>query len=259
MPKKNMYVPLSNRTEAIILGTLLGDGSLRLQKGYQNARLQFRHSIRQSPYFYYKVRELKEINATLSVCVQKPDGYSKVQKLRYVSRALPALTELYTQTHNRGSLAIRRRWLNRLTPLSLAIWWCDDGSLIGGGRKGVLCTDGFDKKSVTALAQYLDVVWNVRTKVAPVGRKRDGTKEQYYRLWIRSQEELKKFLRIIIPHITTYEMLYKILLVYKNPQFQERWISEVEQLGSFDRRTLEKALAEKKVLLPQDNDIVRSS
>jgi hypothetical protein len=230
----NKTVPLSKSARALILGTLLGDGSLKKQKGYANARLQMRHSVTQVAYFNWKVRMLAEINGEHCVHPQKPDGYSKNVKLHYASRAIPALTALYEETHKRNALSIRRTWLNTMTPLSLAVWWCDDGSLIGeGGRKGVFCTDGFDKRSVQVLAQYLRVVWGIRAVVAPVGAKRDGTKSQYWRLWIRSSEELKKFLRLILPHIHTKDMLRKTLLRYKDPQFLQRWISEVVARSGF--------------------------
>lgn len=229
-------VPLSDRTRAIILGTILGDGSLAIQKGNANASLQFRHSESQKEYFFWKVRSLQEIAGEKSVNVQKADGYSKKRKLRFVSKRMPALTDLYRFTHKRNRLHIRRKWLNQMTPLSLAVWWCDDGSLIGdGGRRGVFCTDGFDEASVRTLARYLSAVWGIRTVVAPVGRKRDGRRHQYWRIWIRSQEELKKFLRIILPHIPVPSMLHKTLLLYHDPQLQQRWISEIVRLGPFPR------------------------
>jgi hypothetical protein len=82
------------------------------------------------------------------------------------------------------------------------------------------------------------VAWNIRVIVAPVGRKRDGKQDQYWRLWIRSQEELKKFLRIILPHIPVSSMLKKTILLYKDPQFQQRWISEVVQLSRFSKSVI---------------------
>lgn len=245
-------VPLSESARAIILGTLLGDGSLKKQKGYANARLQMRHSANQSEYFHWKVGMLTEMNGERCVHEQKPDGYSRNAKLHYASKALPVLTELHAETHKNNTLAIRRKWLNTMTPLSLAVWWCDDGSLIGGGRKGVFCTDGFDKKSVQILARYLDVVWGIRTVVAPVGAKRDGKQNHYWRLWIRSTEELKKFFRIILPHIHTKHMLRKTLLRYKDPQFLQRWISEIATLSEFSEEEIH-------ALYASDKDIVRSS
>ena len=240
-------MPLSDRTKEIILGTLLGDGSLKKQKNYANARLQFRHSEKDSEYFFWKTTQLQEITGQKSVNRQKSDGYSVNRKLRFISKALPALTLLYDLTYKKNTLCIQRRWLNHMTPLSLAVWWCDDGSLIGeGGRKGVFCTDGFSKESVKILAQYMDKVWHIRTKAAPISRPRDGKKEQYWRLWIQSPEETKKFLRIIIPHIPVVGMLRKVLLLYKDSHLQQRWISEVVSLSIFPESVIYNELKKKK-------------
>lgn len=228
------YVPLSDRAKSVILGSILGDGSLKIQNKYSNASLQIRHSEIQKEYLLWKAKELKEIGGDSSIGVQKADGYSKNRKWRFVSKRLPSLTELHHLTYKNNKLRIRRTWLNQMTALSLAVWWCDDGSLISyGGRKGVFCTDGFDKPSVEILARYLKVVWGIHSIVAPVGRKRDGKQEEYWRIWIRSCDELKKFLRIILPHIPVPSMLSKTIILYKDFQFQQRWISEVIHLSGF--------------------------
>ncbi len=240
MPQNNKnYVPLSDRARAVILGTLLGDGSLKIANKYSNANLQIRHSETQKEYLLWKANELKEITGEKSVSVQKADGFSKSRKWRFVSKRLPVLTELHKLVCKNNKLRIRRKWLNQMTPLSLAVWWCDDGSLIGyGGRKGVLCTDGFDKSSVMLLARYLKVVWKIKTVVAPIKRDYGGKERQYWRIWIRSQEELKKFLRIILPHVPVPSMLQKTILLYKDSQFQQRWISEIIHLSKFPRSTI---------------------
>jgi hypothetical protein len=240
-------VPLSDTAKEIILGTILGDGSLKKQKRYANARLQFRHSEKDEAYFLWKANALHEIASDGSVAIQKPDGYSPNRKLRFMSRALSALSQLHELTHEKNTLRIKRKWLNAMSSLSLAVWWCDDGSLVGeGGRKGVLCTDGFDYKSVKLLARYLEVVWHVHTTVAPVRRSRDGKRDEYWRLWISSTEELKTFLRIIIPHIPVPGMLRKVLLLYNDSHMQQRWISEVVELSQFDEQTVLRELSFKK-------------
>lgn len=234
MPTKHTMVSLSNQTFALILGSLLGDGSLKLHPGYVNARFSFRHSTKQQAYFEWKAKQCAEISSKRSIFVQTGDGgFSKLPKLRYQSLALPALTELYQLTHDKKQFRIQRRWLNRMSSLSLAIWWQDDGSLIGNGKRGVFCTDGFDEASVKLLARYLQVVWGVQTHVGPILRTWNGRQYPQYRLWIRSSEELKKFLRIIAPHIVAKDMLYKVLVLYKDPKLQQRWISELAALTSF--------------------------
>lgn len=241
-----MLTPLSEKTESIILGSLLGDGSLTISDKYRNARFSFRHSHVQKEYFQWKANELKEITADRSQWIQgsdeKPDGWGTV-KFKFQSATLSSLTELHLLTHKgtSGSKArVRRHWLNKLTPLSLAIWWLDDGSLVSDSRQGVLCTDSFGLEEVEILQKYLEVVWNVRTSIGKVGNN------EHYRLWIRSTEELKKFLSIIIPHIFIESMLYKILLVYKDPMLQQRWISEIVRLGNFSETVVLQQLQKKK-------------
>lgn len=249
MQNSKNYAPLSDLVRAVILGTLLGDGSLKVQNKYSNANLQIRHSETQKDYLLWKAEILKEIASDKSVNVQKADGYSKNQKWRFVSRRLPSLTDLHMLTHKKNKLHIRRKWLNQMTPLSLAVWWLDDGSLIGyGGRKGVFCTDGFDKEAVKTLARYLKVVWHIRTIVAPITREYNEEKRQYWRIWIRSQEELKKFLRLILPYIPVPSMLRKTIILYKDSQFQQRWISEIIHLSRFSRSVILNEYEKKRAL-----------
>lgn len=242
--QKTQELSLSDREKALILGSLLGDGSLKIHHGYANARFSFRHSIAQKEYFLWKAHELTALGSEKSVFTQPADGWSKEPKLRFQSLALPILTSLYHLTHKQGHFLIRRTWLNQLQPLSLAIWWCDDGSIIGNGRKGVLCTDGFDEQSVRRIAQYMEVVWKVNMHVGAIRRIREQKRVEYWRLWL-STEELKKFLRIILPYVPVLSMLYKFIVLYNDSQLQQRWISEVEHLSGYSRDEIEKNIVRK--------------
>lgn len=222
-------IPLSDSCVSIILGSLLGDGSLKIHKNYKNARFKFRHSVVQKDYFDWKISMLQEISSEKSCILQKPDGFSSNRKLLYQSRALESLTCIYKIIQSKNKIDIKRKWLNHLTPLSLAIWWLDDGSLISNKRKGVLCTDGFSKDSVDLLSRYLSVVWGISTRVAPIsGVNRKFSKQDiYYRLWF-STTELQKFLRIILPYIPTPSCVSKVMIHSKDLELQQRWISEVK-------------------------------
>lgn len=248
---------LSVPCRQIILGSLLGDGSLKIHPEYRNARFAFRHSEKQSEYFHWKVSQLNEISSDKSVWLQSPGNgdFSRNDKWRYQSRALPELTAIYNETSDNHRLRIRRRWLNKLSPLALAIWWMEDGSLIGReARRGVLCTDGFQEAEVHLLSDYLKVVWDIETHVSPAGRP------DQFRIWLRSTGELKKFLRIVIPHIPVASMLAKVILLYRDSDLQQRWISEVQQLSLFDYETIHDALEAKKQkwsAFASDKDIVQ--
>src|SRR3989338_1877049 len=256
----NKYTPLSKEAKMIILGSLLGDGSLKLHPKYRNARFSFRHSEKQSDYFFWKCKKLKEIFGPKYYLRQSKNGKDGwgIAKLRFQSKALSALTDLFNLTHNKGKLLIRRKWLNLLTPLSLAVWWQDDGSIIANGRKGVLCTDGFTPPEVKLLQKYLQKVWHIQTKAAPKSAKEPNR----LRLWFRSSEQLQSFLRIILPYVAVEQMISKFILLYHNHQLQQRWISEIVRLSHFSLVIVEKYYQQKrkkwKKYRAPENDIVQS-
>nr|QUV75596.1 hypothetical protein [Caulerpa lentillifera] len=227
--KKFAQISLSESCKAILLGSLLGDGNLKLYKPYKNARFWIRHSISQQEYWRWKIQQLKEIETERSNQVQNPTGYSQNKKLLFQSGAKKELTEIYNITYKKNRLQIRRKWLNFLTPLSLSIWWLDDGSIIDNGRRGVFCTDGFSKKEHDILKRYLFVVWKIETRIGALNRTYKGQKKKYFRLYINNTS-LKKFFRIIMPYTPIHfipSMLYKFCLLYKDTELQQRWISEM--------------------------------
>ena len=227
-------VSLSDSCKSILYGTILGNGCMQKTKGDINARLSIRQSLKQKEYFEWKTKKLQEIASTKSVQFSSAmkQSFSENSKLIFQSRTLASLTLLYNHMYKQKRLVIRRRWLNQMTALSLTIWWCDKGSLIRGGRQGVLCTDSFDEKSVQLLARYLEKVWNIHVRVAPIRRNRrygvKRRKQEYFRLWFTTQE-LKKWLCLLMPHIPIPSMVSKWFLIYKDSQFQQRWISDMKQ------------------------------
>ena len=236
---------LSNKCREVILGSLLGDGSLKIQDQYKNARFSFRHSIKQQEYFFWKIKQLKEISGEKCWWKQEKNNLGGAM-LRYQSIATDVLTDLHRLTHKNGQMVIRRKWLNKLTSLSLAVWWLDDGSLITNGRRGVICTDPFSYSEQKLLARYLLKVWGIKVHIGKIRREYNGKTREYYRLWIRSSEELMKLLRLILPQVKVASMLPKVLLLYKNSNLQQRWISEVNKLTGFSFPVIEKYLNEKK-------------
>jgi hypothetical protein len=57
--EKTEFELLSDQTRGILLGLVLGDGSIKINTGYKNARVSFRHSIKQEEYFTWKRSKLR--------------------------------------------------------------------------------------------------------------------------------------------------------------------------------------------------------
>lgn len=246
------YTLLSCQTKAILLGSILGDGSLKISKNCKNAHFQEKHSIKQKEYLMWKrnkiCQELSASEKDIVETIDKTPNGKEIHKIRYGSGRRQSLTHLHTIVYKNsvnGYYKIRRTWLNQLTPLSLAVWWCDDGSLVANTRQGVFCTDGFTLEDMKILDRYMKKVWNINTSIHSLNKlKKDGT--QRYRLWIRSREDLKKFLTIIIPFIPVYSMLYKVLLLWKDPELQQRWISHVEEHSIFTKDQILQVIEQRK-------------
>ena len=229
---------ISNRCREIVLGSLLGDGSLRMRKNYNNARLEIRHSVIQQDYFFWKIQELQEISGDNCYRLQPADGWSKNKKLHYHSRSNTVITEIYNLTHyDDGNISFNRKWLKLLTPLSLLIWWLDDGSLVKNSRQGIFCTEGFNRDGVLALSNHLKKKWGIETNI--------GRRGKYYQLRIYSTENLKKFFRLVLPHFAVPSMLPKVILLYKDTDLQKRWISEVSELTKIPISVVEQYTKEK--------------
>lgn len=219
---------VSNQCKEVIIGSFLGDGSIINPHKKKRARFEFRHSIIQKEYFFWKVRQLKAISGPKCFRVQTADGWSLNDKLHYGSKHEEFLAEIYRLTHPNGKFSVNNRWLKLLSPLSLLVWWLDDGSLTVNSRKGVFCTEGYSRRNIQKLSQYLKSKWNIKTHI--------GRRGKYHQLRFYSTEELKKFLRIILPHLRVRSMLHKFTLLYKDSQLQQRWISEICKLTGFSRK-----------------------
>lgn len=222
---------LSENCKSVILGSILGNGSLKIDKCYKNTRLKIRHSETSVPYLEWKLSFLEELGG--SVVAQKSDGFSKNKKILYQSKVSESLTMLHKLTYANNNLCIKRSWLNRLTPLALAIWWLDDGSLISGRRRGVFCCEGFQKSDLLLIIRYFKIVLGIELRLGQITKS--NSSKEYFRLYLNTSE-LKKFLLLIAPHIQIKTMLYKIILFYKDESEQQRWTSAIkEKLPQFSK------------------------
>jgi LAGLIDADG DNA endonuclease family len=215
----------------VLLGTLLGDGSLKINKGYKNARFAMRHSIAQEEWFDFKVNILKSLASEKGVHVQKPDGFSKLPKKRFQTLVNVNLTRIHSVISTKGLKEVKRTWLNFLTPKSLMVWWCDDGSL-GRGDRGTISTHSFSKKENELIVSYLKTVWGINCSTKKrVDKIYHKTPKTYWIIEIATRTDLLNFLRIILPFLPCESMVYKFLPIFKNvdKQVQQRWISELKK------------------------------
>lgn len=114
---------LSQTQKSVIIGSILGDGYLRIIKGRQNAFLEINHSLKQRAYVDWKYNLLKDIVKSpprLRVSNNNRSAY------RFYTRQHDELTLLFHYFYRQGIKIIPDKF--RITPLTLAVWFMDDGS-----------------------------------------------------------------------------------------------------------------------------------
>ena len=110
---------LTEKSKAIIIGCVLGDGAMRCKK---NALLEVNHSHRQKKYVDWKFETLKSLVNTPPKL--RKSGRKRVA-YRFTTRSLPVLTKIYKRFYKTGVKRIPPDLM--ITPLSLAVFFMDDG------------------------------------------------------------------------------------------------------------------------------------
>lgn len=114
---------LNARQHAILIGSLLGDGTLRKQGTRTNALFEVNHAFAFKAYVDWKYEQLRTFVLTPP---KARKGRGKRVAYRFTTRSLPIFTHYYALFYEKGRKRIPKNIM--LNPLSLAIWFMDDGT-----------------------------------------------------------------------------------------------------------------------------------
>ena len=194
---------ITQRQDAIIVGTLLGDGCL--ERNGHNVRLRLEHGESQKSYLLWKFRELKSI---ITGSVMKVRAYHKINRRFYESyRAYTFCDEAMQDYQDIFYLDAKKVIPGNICkflkdPLSLAIWFMDDGYKRNDCNAFRLGTDSFTREEQILLQKALLENFSIETKIHKKGN--------YWNIYIPERES-KKFVKIVEPYIIpTFK--YKITL-----------------------------------------------
>jgi len=177
----NAVGSLSEVQHAIVIGTLLGDGSMRCKT---NALLEVNHSSHQWSYVQWKYRHLAELVGT-PPRVRRGNG-DRVA-CRFVTLSLPALTPYYRLFYEAGRKRVPEV---ELSPLTLAVWFMDDGCR---SRNAVyLNTQQFDIAGQRRLLAMLERQWGINGAL---------NRDKCYRRIRVSVDGTKRLAQVIEPYL----------------------------------------------------------
>ncbi len=195
---------LSDFQLEIIRGSLMGDGNLSPSRIKDSLGTRFRlgHSLKQKKYLLWKASLFKNISSTT---------HETEKAIKFDLTPLPELFPLRQAMYKNKKKHLTPDFLAKLTPLSLAVWYQDDGGLdIRNKKKGdkgriTICVQAIAPESRLALKQLLEERYDIKTRLGIVR----GQTIMYF-----DQANSEKFMKLIRFYIHP-SMSYKILPQYR--------------------------------------------
>jgi recombination protein RecA len=190
--RKNLKLQISDHQLEILVGCILGDGCI-CSKG----KILIAQGSKQTPYLNWKYKKL----ASLAYGA-KPAKVSRFDertgKIYSQSRFwLRQYFRLWRKVfYPQGKKIFPETFAKYITPLSIAIWYMDDGNY-SEGRNVKIATEGFDLESREKLRSLLLRKFNIKSTLHKNGKLRI------------SNESLTRFFDLVSPFIHS-SMKYKI-------------------------------------------------
>jgi hypothetical protein len=157
---------LSETCRAVVIGTILGDGCL--ERNGRNVRLRIDHGASQHELVHWKLKQLQELNPLAPRLVQRVDRRTGRlhSNIRFETRTTAALNDYFDVFY--GADGVKRVpdyiWWLLTSPLSLAVWYMDDGGKRGDCRSGYLNTNAYSVEDVALLQACLARSFGIKTR-----------------------------------------------------------------------------------------------
>jgi recombination protein RecA len=166
---------LSDFQWQVVLGSLMGDGALSPTRSGYGARFRWGHGAKQMVYGDWKASLFANLTVSRSTNA-KGAVFHDVQPL-------PELAELRQAVYLGGKKVLSDDYLKLLTPLSLAIWYMDDGSFslrsegkqrrtAGGSGRSAICVEAMEPTTRQRLRDYLADTWGIDARLTSRGKAR---------------------------------------------------------------------------------------
>ncbi|NCO25096.1 hypothetical protein GW901_01030 [Candidatus Parcubacteria bacterium] len=198
---------LTNEQRSVIVGSILGDGTLRLGERAINVNLKIEHGLAQQEYVLWKYNILRPWVFTEPKISYRyrENGERYVKSLWFRTIRHPLLTGFYELFYKNGKKIIPLDIDQYLDSLGMAVWVMDDGSL--NQNKIDISTYSFIELEINLLLRVLDKKFGLNGNYY---RDRDKGYRMYFNV-----KETEKLVEIIKPYIID-SMKYKITLKPRN-------------------------------------------
>lgn len=210
-PHLKRDVVFSRSQKSLIIGSLLGDATMRIGKGAVNANFKVEQGLMQREYTLWKYDILRSLVLTGPKLSFRNDKNGTKYEKSWWFRTIrhPELTKIYKvfykgEEYRCGRKIVPKNIEKLIDPMALAVWIMDDGSYSKG--KIDISTYSFSLSEIKLLQSMFANKFRITMRFY-------SDRDKGYRMYCNT-EETKKLVEVISPYIVE-TMVYKI--GFRNP------------------------------------------
>ena len=197
--QKNPLILLTQEEHDLIIGSLLGDLSIRQRE--KNSCFRFSHSIKQLEYSRFKAKILENFNISEFREVKRRIKNRFIHAIDFSTKTHPVFNHYKNLFYENGFKKISMDILDQLNERSLTFWICDDGSYDNKQGYIILCSNSYNLEEHKLMKDFFDKKFGINPTIGFRDKK-------YYYLRFK-QSDSKRLINIIEPYIPNC-MGYKI-------------------------------------------------
>ncbi len=188
---------LTDIQRSILIGTLLGDGHLETRDMGKTYRLKIEHQILQNDYTEWLYNHFKE---WVRGGIYRKSKANTKEYVGFTTYSHGAFRFYGQQFYANGKKVVPQIISKLLDPLSIAVWFMDDGSWKSEKHNTfIIHTLGFTKSDLERVQSVFAEKLKIQTSL-------HRQKEKYWRLYIKS-ESSKDFRNMIEPYTSLIESM----------------------------------------------------
>ncbi len=160
----NIETFMSPTQKSITIGSVLGDGSLKLHKNGYTSCLRIGHGKKQTPYCLWKQSLFKNIHTSSKVNSSK--GWT------FETSSYVEFKEIRDYSYKNNKKTITEKLSQQIDKIALAIWYMDDGSFAGSYKK-----NGNGKATISCPVYSIEELELLANSIELLGVKKPICKE----------------------------------------------------------------------------------
>lgn len=225
MNKSNMSIfhelrntPMSLVHKSVVIGSLLGDGHLRIVSHSKNALLEVSHCEKQRQYLEWVHDLMQPFSRPVKFkdkSTKKIIGDYEVNAsnfYRFCTINHPDITDIFKKYYRKGLKGVNSSIIEKVDLLAMGIWFCDDGSIRRRNGSPDMCsiaTNSFTYKEHLTLVKIVRKFFDGTIKIYKINNMYKGEKRSYYMLYMLGKKQVNKFLdmiKLVLPECIYYKL-----------------------------------------------------